>query len=123
MFTKSPEDIFTEVLAGMAEGGRTIPTRKFAKVPHTGYVVATSGITMYGNTADLDRAIEFIKSEHKAVYYQVNGYFSVWVDQDTRIVYLDRVQIFSELATALEVAHKHSQLAIYDLSEQQEIRV
>jgi hypothetical protein len=50
-------------------------------------------------------------------------YIGLWTDTETGIVYLDRSHHFYKLDTALDLAKHWEQIAIWDCSAKEEIRV
>ncbi len=95
-------------------------------VPTAGYVVALKG---EGFTVE-DYALDYSNSSKalawidraKIVADWHNGFLGVWTDTETGIVYFDVVKVLPEKAAALKLARDMQEIAIFDLTNGEEIR-
>lgn len=101
------------------EGGASYWTT--ISTPTTGYTV---GIDRYGKIINSEQpnAVEEVK-DYITQHHLDGAGIGLWVDQDTGILYLDVVLVFYDKDQALRYAVEQSQLAIYDIENDEVIDV
>lgn len=102
---------------------------------HEGGVTYWTTITApsEGYTVGIDKHTETIDSEYPDAVYKVQDFITkhyldgagigLWVDQDTLLLYLDVVIVFTDKSQALRFAAEQSQIAIYDIGNKEVIDV
>lgn len=116
--------IADELVAGVRNGGATVPVHHGGVVPQSGYVVATVGhehrVTdgrLVAEHLQRAQALQYVQGHRAALAW--HDYAGVWVDGDDLV--FDVVEIVAERATAVELGKRRGQDAIYDLAERQDI--
>lgn len=130
MLVKTPLAIANELLAG-AITGVTVTAQGGQRVPARGYVVAYPDGLVVDILATIDRiggellgqTESFVSKNINSVVVSARHYFGAWIDPKTGVLYIDKVQVFSEKFPAMVAARSRKQIAVYDLAEKQDIVV
>jgi len=93
--------------------------------PKTGFAVSIQDGPNFRSVSSVNvlELESFIQSELNRRPLKSNECFGAWTEEETGAVFFDRVEIFTDKLKALQVAKLHEQIAIYDLSTGQEIKV
>jgi hypothetical protein len=92
--------------------------------PSSGFVSAVPGAEQPIPAAEFTpRHIADYRRQHAALLAQPGNHLGAWYDSDTDIIYLDVSRVFSDRQEALDFARSSDQLAIFDLSTFEEIRL
>ncbi len=110
-------------------GGFTIDP-KHATAATSGFAVAIKGhaATMPGDRFLSDRTARtaFVKQwlrENRDVLSQPGSHIGGWIDTDTQLVYFDVSEVLSDRSAAIQAGCDRGEIAIYDLSSADEIRL
>lgn len=114
--TRTVDDITADILK--SEDGGTFPVVVGQRVPASGYVVGLHGVSGPADTLDVRAWVESVRPEVAA---KPAHYVGSWTHGGT--LYLDVVRVIPELHEAVRVAHKHNQLAVWDLAAGEELWV
>ena len=110
--------IATELIASLLDGEGTMIDR-YGEVPTKGYVVGVTGISSDEETVVGFRELVAWVAEFENTQY----YYNAWRDAETGKVFYDAAEIYSDPQEALRAGMESGEIAIWDLANDEEIRV
>lgn len=119
--TRAIADITAKLLSEYSNGA-TVSTVAGSQIPVTGYAVGIKGLGAVIDGPDHDAISEWV-TERLASSTAPGRYVGIWSDSATSRVYLDVVKVVSEKASAILLARKTGEIAVWDLGKDAEIRV
>lgn len=118
-FHRTRDAIVNDLLRHVKTGG-TVATVAGGLVPSSGYVV---GVPQHGMTSKrpTEGLVAAWVTSVALAASEPSRYVGIWSHDD--ITYLDVVEVLPEMAMALSEARKRGEIAIFNLSTQEEILV
>lgn len=106
-----------------ASGGATVSIVTGVRPPTTGYGVSLAGFEHVSEKRAVGRKVAAYADKHAAVLAKPNHYLGAWVDRESGKLYLDITEVFAERVPAIRAGIARQQLAIWDYSDGEEIRL
>lgn len=111
-----------QVVSELLSNDGTVPVAHVSP-PSKGYVVGINGAGLqYSQEIPVAEVESWVRNVRTRAA-QPAHYLGSWKDSETGTRYLDLVRVFGERATAEEFGREQGEIAIYDLNNDEEIRL
>lgn len=104
-------------------GGATVSIVAGVRPPTTGYGVSLAGFEHVSEKRAVARKVAAYAERHRDILARPNHYLGAWVDRESGKLFLDVTEVFAERVPAIRAGLARKQLAIWDYSDGEEIRL